>query len=174
MLLSASNKIPYKEEVNYEKVAAQVSLHTSKQLEKEINLHACGVGGSMMDDVKVMALSFQYPNNLSITKGRLLIIHSIDKYLHNINNSDDLRPYLHNSPFNVNNVEIRIFGTNYIEGKLSIDNLFFISALNNTIEYYGFNIDGERCTLFTETYTEALEIVKNSPDETVALLNTSK
>ena len=174
MFLSANNKIPYKEGVDYEKIAAQISLQTSKQLEKELGLHAYGIGGAMMDDIKIMALSFKYEKPLNIRAARQLAVYAREAYLSNVNHSESIRPFLSNYPFKHNNIEVSIHSNTYTTKISSLDNLFGIIAIKDVILYNGFDEKGERCTLHQETYAEALEIVKNSPDETIALLNTSK
>ena len=63
----------------------------------------------MMDDIQMMAMSFNYYEEVNLKTARELTIYVINEYLSAINSNKELRPYLHEYPFTAKNVEIRIF-----------------------------------------------------------------
>ena len=145
---------------SYIEMIGHVNSQTSKEVKKELNLVAIGTGGALMYDVKMSALSFKCYREIDIEKGRELIVKIIEKYLKNINEYRPIRPYLHNYPFKVENIEIRMFisksdGRDIPDGQLN-----YISCLDGTIKYTASGPKWTDIILKKETFKEAVELLK--------------
>lgn len=80
----------------YVKLAHEITEKTAKELKAQKNLYLIGTGGQMMDDIKMMAMSFNYYQEVNLKTARELTIYAIDEYLSAINNNNkEVRPYLH-------------------------------------------------------------------------------
>ena len=147
----------------YEEMAKQITTETAKKIYSKYKIDPIGSGGSMMDDVKVLALSFNCYDILSIESSRELVVNCVEQYLVTVNNNKEIRPYLHNYPFTEQNIDLTIFfyqGADFkdaIPGQVSC-----ASALNGKIFYHTKDPEDEYKleTLHQETYEEALRIVK--------------
>ena len=139
---------------DYEKIADKITNRTAEKLKKEKKLTLIGIGGRMMDDIQMMAMSFNYYQEVNLEQARELLIYVINEYLSDINNNQDVRPYLHEYPFTSKNVEIRIFIYGPDRRTLHPDKIGYISSIDGVLEYYtGADDDHPICR---ETYTEAL------------------
>ncbi|WP_420421710.1 hypothetical protein [Simkania sp.] len=93
----------------YEKISDKITAKTAKTLSKKYQLDPVGSGGSMMHDVKKLFLSFNCYHPLSIDESRELVINCVNEYLKSVNENKEVRPFLHNFPFNEQNIELAIF-----------------------------------------------------------------
>ncbi len=135
----------------------EVERKVAFRLKKEKELYTCGTGGQMMDQIKMLALSFDYYKPLNIENGRELLIAAVNELVTHVNANEEIRPYLNNYPFEPKNIEIRIFarnpdGSNVPPGKLSV-----LSAIRNIFEYDMNDPETIQLkTFYQETYEEAL------------------
>lgn len=128
------------------------------RLKEEKELKACGTGAQMMDEVVMIALSFQYDNVVSIEEGRELLISAIDTFLDEVNSNECVRPYLKNYPFQVKNLEIRIFIRNPDRSNVSKNELSVISAIDGILDYEIYDKEEKWLrTVYKESYEQALE-----------------
>lgn len=139
--------------VDYEKIANSITIQTAKKLETEKKLHLVGTGGGMMNDIKMMAMSFNYYHEVDVKEARKLAIHAANQYLSAINNNKDVRPFLHEYPFTPKNIQIRIFVYKPDRSLPPQDKLQFISVINSNITYSLNDPMG----LFEEVYKESFE-----------------
>lgn len=148
---------------DYEKIADVITAKIAKELRVEKGLRLIGTGGRMMDDIKMMNMGFEFFSPLDITKSRELLLSIIKKYLIAINNNEKIRPYLHEYPFTAKNIEIDIWIRNPDGSSVSLDMIYYISAINGILYYY---IDDpekySRKTVHQETYEEALKIITSA------------
>jgi hypothetical protein len=143
------------------KIADEIRKKAATELMVQTGLQPCGTGGQMMDQVKMLALSFDYKQPLQIDEARELLIKSVDVLVAAVNADDRIRPYLNNYPFEPKNVQIRIF----LRGRDCVDipagELSVISAIDGTFNY---KIDNPKTKLFmtilNETYQEARQKTK--------------
>jgi|SRR3989344_111403 len=147
-----------------EQLADEILKKVATQVKQEKGLDPCGTGGQMMDQIKMLALSFDYRKPIDIEKGRELLITAVNEFVAAVNADERIRPYLNNYPFEPKNVEIRIFlqnpdGSNVAPGKLSV-----ISALEGVLKY---KMDDPETKLFKIVHTETFE-------EAVLKINGSK
>lgn len=94
---------------DYEEIADRVTDRVAKQFREEKLLNCIGTGGRMMNDIQMMSMNFLCYNEVSLSVARQLLIIAVREYLSAINESKEIRPYLHNYPFREQDVEIRIW-----------------------------------------------------------------
>ena len=82
---------------DYEKIANKITERTAKKLKAQKRLVLIGTGGQMMHDIQMMAMSFNFYQEVDLRTGRELIIYAINEYLSAINSDEEVRPYLHNT-----------------------------------------------------------------------------
>src|ERR1700722_17525785 len=87
----------------------EISIKAAMQLKREKNLRPCGFGSEAMHQIHMLALSFDYYNQITVEEARDLIITSGNLFLKKINEDERIRPFLNNYPFLPENIEIRIF-----------------------------------------------------------------
>jgi hypothetical protein len=121
---------------HYEKLADTLTTQTAKKLAKEKGLALCGTGGGMMDDIKMMAMSFNYYKEVDLNSARKLLVEAVSEYLTAINNNKELRPFLHNYPFTPENVKIYIWIYKPDGKDLPPDKIDFLYACNGKLLYY--------------------------------------
>ena len=145
---------------DYEKLADAITAKTAKKLRNEKGLILVGTGGRMMDDIKMMMMSFEFRKVVNIEIARKLLVDSVEDYLSEINISEKIRPYLHNYPVTPKNIEIVICFRNADGSKVASDQINIASAKEGKMFYY---IDfPEKQTLkilCEETYEEALRAI---------------
>jgi hypothetical protein len=147
---------------NYEKMADKTTGRTAEKLKKEKRLILIGIGGRMMDDIQMMAMSFNYYQEVNLEQARKLLIYVINEYISDINNDQDVRPYLHEYPFTSKNVEIRIFIYGPDRRKLPPEKIGYISSIDGVLEYYTRADDDH--PICRETYAEALSEIAFSQE----------
>jgi len=160
--LSSQSSFGY-QSPRYVKLAHEITDKTAKKLKDQKNLILIGTGGKMMDDIQAMDMSFNYYQVVNLEEARKLIGFIISEYLSDINNNQEIRPYLHEYPFTAKNVEIRIFIYNLDRSKVSPEKIYYVSAIDGIIDYY---IRGpekySRKAIQEETYEEARAILNKS------------
>ena len=143
----------------YVKLAHEITGKTGKKLKEQKGLFLVGTGGQMMDDIQIMAMSFDYYQEVDLKTGRELIVHVINEYLSAINNNKEVRPYLHEYPFTAKNVEIRIFVYNPDRSELPPEKIDCIECINGGLEYY--TRSNPRQAIYEETYEEASRAISS-------------
>jgi hypothetical protein len=148
------------ESEDYEKLADKITYKIAKQLLIEKNMYLIGTGGQMMDDIQMMAMSFEVCRPLNVPKARQLLISAIQKYLSEINNDEKIRPYLHQYPFTDKNIQIDFWIRNPDGSRVALDKIYYVSAINGILRYY---IDDpekfSRKLVHEESYGEVLQLI---------------
>ena len=109
-----------------------------------------------MDQIRMLALSFNYYDEIDIDQARELLVVAGTKFLSTINSNEKLRPFLKNTPFTTENIEIRIFvqkpnGKEPDQGKLTV-----LSMVDGILSYKVDNPETNRFrTILKETFEEA-------------------
>ncbi len=143
----------------YVKLAHEITEKTAKELKAQKNLYLIGTGGQMMDDIQMMAMSFNYYQEVNLKTARELTIYAINEYLSAINNNKEVRPYLHEYPFTAKNVEIRIFVYNPDRSELPLEKIYCIECINGDLEYY--TRANPRQAIYEETYEQASRTISS-------------
>ena len=147
---------------DYEKIADKITEKTAKELKAQKNLYLVGTGGGMMDDIQMMAMSFDYYQEVDLKTGRELIVHVINEYLSAINSNKEIRPYLHEYPFTPKNIEIRIWVFEPNGSNPPLDKIYYISVIDGSLAYYlDLPETHSRRAICKETYQQALEAISS-------------
>ena len=132
----------------------QVRGRVAMQLKKEKNLYPCGFGGGAVDKISMLALSFNYYNEIDIEKARDLLVTAGSLFIKEVNDNEQIRPYLKNYPFEPTNIEIRIFLRKPNGAFCDPDTLHVVSMINGKLDY---EIDNSITHLFETIYSETFE-----------------
>lgn len=159
---------------DYERIADKITIETAKTLKKEMGLECVGIGGGMMDVIRCMTMSFHLDHEVSITEARRAVVGATEAYLHAINGSKRIRPYLKNYPFTQRDVGVTIFvhkakGMYVDPGKIAC-----ITARGSVVSYelYEPNPNGSMFKDFCEEpYEEALRILNEEKPHNVPALD---
>ncbi len=146
-----------------EKLCNEVTRIAAKEIYNKTGLIPCGSGGGAMDQIRMLALSFNYPYEVDITEGRKLLIAALETFMSVINEDERIRTYLINYPFEPKNIEIRIFLQKEDGSNVALDSLCILGAIDGILSYRihkpdGFGLD----RVHEETYEEALEKLKSA------------
>ncbi len=146
-----------------ETLTNRIMMKVARQITTEKELYLVGTGGQMMNEIQMLALSFQGFRDVSLDEARELIVYAVETFVNEVNRNEKVRPYLANYPFIAKNVEISLlfFKPDYSE--VDVPNISFIVTRRGCIKYYygmpEFNIKNP-CLI--ESYEEALKgVVSN-------------
>jgi hypothetical protein len=132
-----------------------------KEFVKPRGLLLTAYGGRMMNDIKEIEIRFLSFDALDVSAARKLYVEMMEEFLHRINDCEKIRPYLHNFPFEVANINLTI-GFEDCERKITSDGhvaLMYIGK-NQDLLYRGYSSDTEEFySLHRESYHEACKIV---------------
>ncbi|MES2121627.1 MAG: hypothetical protein V4492_02475 [Chlamydiota bacterium] len=134
----------------------EVTNKTIVKLKTESNLRACGIGSGMMNQIRMLAISFYYYNEVDVEEARELLMTAGMTFLNTINSNEKIHPFLQNHPFMPNNIQIAIFLRNPDGSSPDIDKLSVISMTNGMLTYRTHHSsNGRLSTVFEETFEEA-------------------
>jgi len=149
-------------DANYCKMSDRIVSSYIKEFAKPRNLMLSGYGGAMMDDIQEISLRFLSFSALNVDEARVLYVEMMEEFLCRINHHEEIRPYLHNFPFDVNNLDLTIGWINS-DRRITKDGhmaLMFIGN-NHTIYYEAYDPNTEDFyTLCKESYEEARRTVQ--------------
>jgi hypothetical protein len=146
---------------DYEKIADVITARTAQKIESETGLVLSGVGGGMMDQVRMMAMSFDCFGEISMEQGRELVIYCVNEYLSAINANIEIRPYLIHYPFSSKDVQIRIFINSKNGKEVGSGNLSIVTEINGKVSYKIRDPESQRLRIIhEEAYEEAVKILE--------------
>ena len=140
----------------------EINYKISNKTVKDKQLYLIGVGGSSMLGIDMRSLDFYYyrDEELKIEEARKDIVEIVSKYLQEINQKKELRPFLRNYPFTTKNVEIIFFVMTAKAGNVPDGALHIIEAMNGKISYYIAPFIPQRKPILEETFEEAVQKVQ--------------
>jgi hypothetical protein len=140
----------------------EIDYYIGKDLAKNKQLYLIGTGGRAMLGIERNSLDFSYyrDEELKIEEARKDIVEVVSKYLQEINQKKELRPFLRNYPFTLENVEITFFVMTEKAGNVPDGALHVIKAMNGKISYYIAPFTPQRKPILRETFEEAREKVQ--------------
>jgi len=145
-----------KKTVGKEALCNEISRRVALKLMKDRGLIPCGSGGGTINQVRMLALSFDYRKPLTIEGGRELILTAIHEFTDAINADERIRPYLESYPFEPERVEIRIFVQDSKGGSVPLSAADIFSCCGGVCQYKQFNVVTRQLNIFfTETLAEA-------------------
>ena len=149
---------PEKIPVTKERLADKVLHKAAVALKKEKSLYACGSGGGMMYEIRMLSLSFFYYKPITIEEGRELVIYAAQKLANEINAESRIHPYLSKYPFPPTRTDIRIFVKNLDHTSMQEGDASIVTLIEGIIEYKVNDPTTNRLrTVYQETYEEGVE-----------------
>lgn len=144
----------------HEKIAYSTLDQIGKKFSYKYGLEPSGVGGSMNEDIKSLFLGLTCNKEVSINDARKLIVTCAKEYMFEINNNKNLVPYLHNFPFNEQNIHLTITfkspsGINNEIGKLSS-----VKIIKGKVIFSANKTEYTLETVLEESFEEAVQIVR--------------
>jgi hypothetical protein len=146
----------------YCKLSDKIYFSYNKEICNKNGLHLVGKGGAMMDDVQQVNAHYVSYDRLTVEEARRLYVDVAEGYLSRYNQNEEIRPYLHNYPFTINNFKIMIGFEN--ENHQHMDK-GFVAVVSNIeskgiIYYSSYNHETKAfIDLHEEPYETAREIV---------------
>lgn len=137
----------------------------------EFGVYCDSIGGELVDEIKTIGGNFVMLQPVDMAQARQVIVTVTEKLLNDLNNKKELKPYFKEYPFPSKSINIRI-GFRTKNNKYYYDTSIKDAALENDIINYDEIVHRTDSWLTrendvgTETYPEALEIVKQTPVST--------
>lgn len=140
---------------------------TLMELRSKYPLSIIGVGSGQEDKKRIMiGVSFLLNRSLSKDECRELLVDITEALLKNINQNEDLQPYLYNVPFSYKNIKIDVFLRYPDQSSIGYPHIFMFGLTKDNIDYdvrypnqqYGYSRQ-------EEPYEEALKIVQAQRSE---------
>jgi hypothetical protein len=146
---------------HYEKLADRITAATAQKIEAETGLSLFGIGGGMMDHVRMMAMSFECFGEITMEQGRELVIYCVNEYLSAINACEELRPHLIHYPFTPKDIRIKIFICKQDHREVPIGSLAVVGMVKGILDY-DIKQSGSPSIrqIHEESYEEALKILE--------------
>ncbi len=148
---------------DYCKMAERLADRYAIEFAQPRGLMLCRYGGAMMDDIQEVSLGFTSFIALSVDQARIYYVEMMEEFLCRINSDEEIRPYLHNYPFEEENIKLRI-GFDDSQGKILSDGQVAQMGIVKDHKLYFAAYDSEKekfYDLHEESYEEALKIVQN-------------
>ncbi len=152
--------IPHRQPL-YVKLSKKIFFDYARDVKREYNLNLSKVGGAMMHDVKQVFAGFTGVRSVTHEEARRLYVEVLEGFLDRYNSSEEIRPYLHDYPFGVSNIELMLSFVDENRGRPEYGKMALVFVgKDQTIYYETYNHQNKDFeTLFSEPYTEAREIV---------------
>ena len=152
----------------------EVLTSTSKAIESKYDIKCVGNTYAAMYKVEELGLRFFYYDKMDIEDGREIILDIAKTLTENVKSNKAIQPYLMESGFGYENVDITIFIKENQKTSLAPD-LGVISCFNNKIIYKTYNKEAYETRgvpkteiVFSETYSEALIALESQhPQEAI-------
>jgi hypothetical protein len=143
------------------KISNKIFIAHNKELQKQKDIFLVGFGGAMMGDIQKVCAHYESHERLAVNEARSLYVEIIEGYLKKYNGDEVIRPFLHDYPFTIENLEVNIGFYDSIRQR--IDNGFvaymFIGK-NHMLIYKAYDPKtDEFIHLYDEPYEVARQIV---------------
>jgi hypothetical protein len=137
--------------------ADRISTIHINQVRKSDNLEVMGTGGRLMNDVQGITLVYTVNRIAKLQDARNLYVKTTSSLIDLINNDEKIRPYMHEYPFNIDNVEVGIVFTG--NGDIPAENYVSMVTVNHhTVFYFYWNGNSHK-PLYNEPWEEAVRLV---------------
>ena len=118
-----------------DKISDVVLFDVAKNLKSKFNLYPIGSGGKMLDEIKLLSLSFEYIDTLNIEEIRNLFISCAEIFIKTINENKKIRQFLFEYPVTIKNVELTIFFVTKEGNSVLPPSIAVVSNKDNKISY---------------------------------------
>jgi hypothetical protein len=160
--------ILHKENTDYCKLVQRLQNQHGREMQAE-GYALEGTGGELCNDVEKIYVGFYSRKTLTIDEVRKDYVKGVERFLTRINGDESIRPYLHNYPFGVENLQYSMsFHESPVDasGKGPVVHAFSYRG-NIYYSVYDPSLTPLK-TVHKEPYSEALRIIRESgllPDE---------
>lgn len=138
------------------KLVQEIRSQVAYKLMREKGLIPFGSGGGAIDQIRMIALSFEYRKPVTIEEGRDLVLTVVHELVKAVNTDERIRPYLESYPFGPERVEIEIFVRDVNGERLPSSAATLVSCCDGICRYQIFHFDEKRFeTILKETFAEA-------------------
>ena len=123
-----------------------------------------GSGGGMKDDAELVCMHFMCRGMPNVGMAREMFVLAMQDLTARYNECAEIRPYLHNFPFNHTNVRMGMRFETPLEDKLKEEVVIHMFNLGDGVYYYAYdpeNVDDLKC-IHAERYSEALKALKEN------------
>ncbi|WP_420421709.1 hypothetical protein [Simkania sp.] len=151
------------EQPDYVKISSEIMAEYINDINMTYGVSCYGSGGSFLDNVKMISLSFSASNmNLSIDQSRIMIVNAVESLLKRVNDDERIHPYLEHFPFSSRGIKISFSFHNNKGERVSEEFVAYASTdEKGRVFYSGYDHKAEKFKdLHQETYEEALRIVR--------------
>ena len=142
-------------------IADRIADDFSCGIKKTYGLHLFGYGGAMMEDVKKFNFAFECTQHVDVAGAREIFVRNIENFLARVNSNPEIRPYLHDYPFTIDNLEFSIAFYDTKGNSAKPPFIAYVSIIRGSIYYCVHN--PEKITklenFYVEPYEEAVRIV---------------
>lgn len=145
------------------KLSDRIYIPYNKELKREKHLYLVGSGGAMMGDIQKVNAHYVSYDRLTVEEARRLYVDVAEGYLNRYNENEEIRPYLHNYPFTIDNFKIMIGFENENHQHMDKGFVAVVSNIENKgiIYYSSYNHATKTfIDLHEEPYETAREIVQ--------------
>lgn len=150
-------------EMDYIKLADRLTLKHIQHMQRK-GFYTSLFGGKMMDDLKGVALGFQMKKSPTVDEVREIFINGAEDLLKLMNTDKQIRPYLHDFPFTINNLEYSLTFERIKNENLNYEPVGYASNCRGKILYRAYDESkpsGHQFQmLHEESYEQALKIVR--------------
>lgn len=149
-------------EPKYCRLSDKITNKYNKELKEQKGLFLIGSGGAFMYDIKKIGLSYISLSKLTVDEARKLFVEVEEGYLKRYNENEEIRPYLHNFPFTIENLELMII---FDEKRNDLSNGYIAGMYiaNKKLYFKGYDYHtNELYTIHSEPYSTSIEIVQCS------------
>lgn len=129
-----------------------------KDLKQKEKIWCTGLGGGSRGEINLISIDLESNRIVKIDEARMLIISAVKELFKRFNENKTIRPYLHNYPFGIENIDFHI-GFNKNVG--DPEQVSYVSLGSGEIYYYCFRESTDLFNMHKETFNEALKIVSS-------------
>ena len=148
-------------------IVHQITDRFSENVKKREGFYLSSYGGLWYPTIREIGLSYDVQRKVDLQQARRLLVQYVSELLKNVNESEELRPYLDEHPYSACGIHFTIsfhdkHRHEFIDGSIAMISLFgFKDPDRTTVIYYTYDpqkYEWPRC--HRETYEEAERIVR--------------
>lgn len=141
---------------DFERESSKILTQFLKEARQK-KIYASGLGGSSGDEIIKINLSLDCYQNLNLSEVRELYLELLNRVINLYNSNEKLRPYLHNFPFNQDNIKLMISFQKTPSKLVPKEYIALVFMAKGKILYKAFDHDEDQFILvFSEDAKKAL------------------
>jgi len=140
----------------------QMSIYAKKAYEEK-GIVLEGSGGAMMNDIKTFTLSFNCYDYLTLEQTRVLVVQVMNEFLEQVNENEEIRPFLHTYPLTLKNISLMIGFRNHHDQPPPREYIALAYTHEGKIFYSHLDVpnftSSKFCDDYRESFNDAVRIV---------------